>query len=332
MCRMAEMERNFLDEAAERYGGVIVVPLFDRMKHPTYKGWREAEPLDAAMRYVLEKRAEGRPVGLTGRFARLEGWGCVIDCEGRKWGARKTVESGLPMWVKAARAAGVAGMPSWVSPGGDGGLGIKNVLIPLPYAEVCDALGLEEAERRTGNSHRRKLPGGGELLLKWGVCIPVSFVGVVKVDWSWDVGSSSLDRLEAVARGMLDDLAAILVEAGVDESGEDGGDLDGEEPVVQDVLRALTFEGRDAGLIVTASCLEDGASRHYLCKTWANWAIMLFGERAGPGGGLGDGKMSDDEIGERIWSLWAREAGFGMSDVMKAVRDERRWLVKRSMV
>lgn len=292
--------------------GVVVVPLFDGLKHPNWKGYKGVDPLNAAADYIGQRRDRGAPVKLTGRYVLLNGWGAVIDPEGRKWHDRS-----LPLWMRAVKQAADV-LPSWISAGGDGGQNVRNVLVPLPYERICRDLGVTAGE---GVAHRVPLGDDrmGELLLKWGVCVPVSRVGERTVVWDTEL---SLDDAVKSCEEIWDDLSLVLRSAiadGVASDREDGTNA-GDEPVVPSVARALNTGGADAGVEATAAALDNGASRHYLVKTWANWAFIMFGNQEWLKGDEGVESL----IG-RIGELWAYAAGFEYADVRKAVLDERRY-------
>lgn len=321
--------------------GISVVPLFDGRKHPEWTGYTGPEPLRAAAEWVRKRKAEGLEPRITGRYALLRGEAIVIDPEGKKWGDVPHLSDGeavLPPWVGAVREAAM-GMPSWTSAGGDGGVGLRNVLVALPYKKVCEDLDLPWGE---GATHRVRLERGGqrgELLLRYGVCVPYSevtvqkegstFRGTGRVEWygPWaDPEAWTWSDAEEASRKVWPDLCAILRDRLMELEAEglqvDGlGEGSGEEPLVRSVARALFEDGFEGGWRATAEALSNGASRHYLVKTWANWAYTMWGGETWLAGDAGV-----DVLCEKIGTAWAYNAGFTRFDIGKAVRDERRYL------
>lgn len=344
-------------------GGCYTIPLCDWNKVPSYENWQRGETAAwSSVKVWMEKRREqtGRLPSVTGRFVVMNGWGVVIDLEGRKWRDSAVGRVAVPSWIEAILECARGGaLASWVSASGDGGKDVRNVLIPYPVKDVCAALGIAEVSGAAASLGAAAAGSSGfrresyvlgeemkaELLVRSGVCVPESEViaesgelaGVKSsVAWRGVLGpGSSVLALQEQARPVMRDLVDVLrgaLVAAAETGGSEkaGGFLAGAgsdgAPLVKELEVVLWRDGPDAGLRVTGEMLEAGASRHYLAKTWANWAILSRGrgllERVGDRGVIG----AIDVIAAKIGDDWADAAGFSAREIRKSVLEEARFL------
>ena len=331
-------------------GGSYVIPLFEWNKTPSYEAWQRGESTAwASVKTWMEKRREqtGRLPTVTGRFVVMNGWGVVIDCEGRKWAGSRDP---LPSWLEAVLGVARSGaLASWVSSGGDGGKDVRNILIPYPVDAVALALGLPTHDTAAGGIagaafRRQSIMLGSEmkaeLLLRSGVCVPASEVipesgdnagTKCLVQWRGDWMGASVQSLQELARPIMSDLLDVLRGAilSAAESASASGDFvagagsDG-APLVKELEVVLWRDGPEAGLLMTQEMLDAGASRHYMAKTWANWALLSRGEALKERGGSNEGALRI--VGEKIFGDWAEASGFTWRETMKSVVEEARFL------
>ena len=325
-----------------------VLPLFDAEKTPNYTGWSGPD---------WEKEArEWLEVGhsVSGSFFWMQGCGCVVlDPEGKMFGRAGyslQAKGQWPPWVQlAANLADV--LPSWISAGGDGGLGIRNVLIPISRVALESQVKAAAARQGVPMSDEWRLAARaplagvewGEVLTKHGVCVPPGVVESRKLELGLDTATGqewTLQRAReawaTVADWTVHVLAAPLV-VGSSERVTTGG-ADGDVPVMREIEEALVWKGTDEAVAVTHTLIQSGASRHYASKTWAEFAYStVLARGGGPCETVRQGARSnvDDDVSraiiDQIWHLWANqyatgEEPFSVSDVRKAVHDSRRFI------
>jgi hypothetical protein len=281
-------------------GTTYVVPLFDEAKVPNWTGYTVRDGwMDEAARIVRS----GRKV--TGGFAWLGsggGWS-VLDCEAKKWAGVPPAD--YPAWLQMGVALRDV-LPSWVSASGDGGAGICNVYLPIGRVELAARLGFPVRKKHPFSGTRG---ASGELLCGDGVCLPESVVQGRLVAWHTEPRP---DMREGWT-GMLEDVLAVLrgslAPVGRGDDGPPGSGRASDAPVYTEIARALAFGTFEDAVAVTIDVVGSGGSRHYACKTWAGYAYA--------GGHRDVGVVCD-----WILAAWARDTGFVMRDVSKAVNDE----------
>lgn len=325
-----------------------VLPLFDALKTPNYTGWSgsnwEAEAVEWAQL--------GHKV--SGSFFWMQGCQCVVlDPEGKQFGRTgysiNTMDQ-WPSWTRLALSLADV-LPSWVSAGGDGGLGIRNVLLPIGRDDLQEQI--RTAATRQGLpisddwrlAARAPLAGveWGEVLTKHGVCVPPGVVEGRRLQMGIDIAtgqewtlSRAREAWEVYGEWTVHALAEPLV-IGSKERVTTGG-ADGDVPVMREIEEALVWSGPEAAVAVTHALIQSGGSRHYASKTWAEYAYTGILMRGGhPVEVVREGaRMNmDDEVSrsiiDQIWARWAHQYSTGAepftpSDVRKAVHDSRRFL------
>lgn len=325
-----------------------ILPLFDSHKTPNFTGWSGPDWEREAIEWM---ELGHKP---SGSFFWMQGCQCVVfDPEGKNFGRTGYTLDNTEQWPSWLRLAiNLADvLPSWVSAGGDGGLGVRNVLLPIgrdaleaqiKAAAARQALPMAEEWRLAA---RAPLAGveWGEILTKHGVCIPPGVVDSRKLELGLDLATGqewTLQRAReawsTVAEWTIHILAEPLV-IGSKERVTPGG-ADGDVPVMREIEEALVWKGPTAAAEITHGLIRAGASRHYASKTWAEYAyhgVIGRGGREVDDVREGARTNMDDEVStviiDQIWEFWAHaysvgEEPFTTRDVRKAVHDSRRFM------